>query len=166
MTGRVTGRPSLTPIRRGRCQPQSNPNKFRSKVESQKPSSQARLSHRDFWLRAERFQTGFSVRFPCRISNVARRDSRRCNEKYILTLLVDVILLTSTELKTHKAERCNETKHRAAAFQFCYKGMKRPQVPIDQQNTCHALIVGNPCDSDLGIIRCSIRGLFFMQMRT
>jgi hypothetical protein len=97
---------------------------------------------------------------------VARRDSRRCNEKYILTLLVDVIVLTSTELKTRKAKRCNETKHRAAAFQFCDKGVKRPQAPINQQNTCQGLIVGNPCDSDLGIIRCAVRRLFFMQMRT
>jgi hypothetical protein len=41
---------------------------------------------------------------------VARRDSRRCNEKYILTLLVDLIVLTSTELKTGEAKRCNETQ--------------------------------------------------------
>jgi hypothetical protein len=97
---------------------------------------------------------------------VARRDSRRCNEKYILTLLVDVILLTSTELKTRKAKCCNETKHKAAAFQLCDKGVKRPQAPINEQNTCQGLTLGNAYNSDLGIIRCAVRRLFFMQMRT
>ena len=153
MPGRVTGTPSLMPIRQGRSQPQSNPNKLRSKVESQKPSSPAKDCHivtSGFALSG--FKPGLLCDFHCRISNVARRDSRRCNEKYILTLLVDVIVLTSTELKTRKAKRCNETKHRAAAFQFCDKGVKRPQAPINQQNTCQGLIVGNPCDSDLGII--------------
>jgi hypothetical protein len=90
------------------------------------------------------FKPGLLCDFHCRISNVARRDSRRCNEKYILTLLVDVTVLTSTELKTRKAKRCNETKHRAAAFQICDKGVKRPQAPINQQNTCQGFDCWKP----------------------
>src|SRR3982074_1954959 len=109
MLGRVTGTPSLMPIREGRSQPQSNPNKLRSKVESQKPSSPAKDCHivtSGFALSG--FKPGRLCDFHCRISNVARRDSRRCNEKGLLMLLHEALVPTSSELKTRKAKRCNE----------------------------------------------------------
>jgi hypothetical protein len=103
-------------------------------------------------------------------------------EKYNLTLLADVISITSAELKTRATTISQYLGPQV--FQFCDEEVMDLLDFRDQQNAGAAVVsapslqkylakavpavlrIGKPRDSDRRTIRCDVRGLFIVQALT